>query len=78
MMNPMMIMQMLKSGGNPQAMVMQMLQQQSANNPIANNAMQMLKNGDMKGIEQLARNLCKEKGINPDEALKQIMGGSMK
>ena len=41
-------------------------------NPIAKNAMQMAQNGDTKGIEQMARNLCKEKGLNPDEAMNQI------
>ena len=32
----------------------------------------MLENGDNKGIEELARNLCKEKGINPDDAVSQL------
>lgn len=71
-MNPMMIISMLKQGGNPQAMAMQMLQQ--SNNPLANNALQMMNNGDSKGIENMVRNLCKEKGINPDDMLKQVMG----
>lgn len=63
---------MLQQGGNPQAMAMQLLQQ--SNNPLANNALQMMNNGDSKGIENMVRNLCKEKGINPDDMLKQVMG----
>ena len=67
MFNPMQLMQMMKSG-NQQLMGNSQLMQ----NPIAKNAMQMAQNGDTKGIEQMARNLCKEKGLNPDEAMNQI------
>ena len=41
-------------------------------NPMAKNAIGMAQSGDTKGIEQMARNLCREKGINPDEMIKQI------
>ena len=65
-MNPM---QMLQGMRNPQ----QFLQQMMGNgivmkNPIARNAMQMAQNGDSNGIEQMARNLCKEKGIDFDKS----------
>ena len=43
-------------------------------NPIIKNAMNMVQSGNSKGIEQMARNLCKEKGINPDDVMKQIRG----
>ena len=43
-------------------------------NPIIKNAMSMAQSGNGKGIEQMARNLCKEKGINPDDVMKQIRG----
>ena len=36
------------------------------------NPMQMAKRGDAKGIEQMARNLCKEKGSDADKALESI------
>ena len=69
-MNPM---QMLQGMRNPQ----QFLQQIMGNsivmkNPMARNAMQMAQNGDSKGIEQMARNLCKEKGIDADDVFNQI------
>ena len=41
-------------------------------NPIARNAIQMAQKGDSKGIEQMARNLCKEKGIDADKAFESI------
>lgn len=40
---------------------------QIMSNPMAKNALQMIKNGDNKGLENIARNLCNEKGINVDE-----------
>ena len=36
------------------------------------NTMQMAQNGDMKGVEQMARNLCKEKGLDADEMFNQL------
>lgn len=73
-MNPMQIMmQMMKNGGNPQAMLQQMMgNSQIMQNPMAKNVLDMAQKGDMKGVEELARNLCKEKGINADEAYNQI------
>ena len=70
-MNPMQLMQLMRSGGNPQAMI-NMLRQQTGNNPILNNALNMVEKGDAKGLEQLGRNLCKEKNIDVDYALGQI------
>ena len=70
-MNPMQLMQLIRSGGNPQAMI-NMLRQQTGNNPILNNALNMVEKGDAKGLEQLGRNLCKEKNIDVDSALGQI------
>ena len=39
---------------------------------MAQNAINMAQKGDMKGIETLARNLGKEKGINPDNLMNEI------
>ena len=74
MMNPMQLMQMMKNGGNPQRMIMNMMRQQAGSNPVMNNALQMMEKGDNAGLEKLARNLCKERNIDPDDALNQIKG----
>lgn len=67
-MNPMNFFQMLK-GGNPQQMVMKMMNNpQMANNPIAKNMLNMAKNGDLQGIEEMGRNIAKERGIDFDKA----------
>lgn len=72
MFNSMQLMQMMQSG-NPQQIVQQLMgNSQLMQNPIAKNAMQMAQNGDTKSIEQVARNLCKEKGLNADNVFNQI------
>lgn len=71
MINPMQFMQIMQSK-NPQQAMMNILNQQSRNNPILKNVFDMVQNGDSKGIEEMARNLAKEKGINADEAVQQI------
>ena len=54
---------------NPQAFIQQAMQ---SNNPIVNNAIQMYQKGDKEGINEIAKNLCKEKGTSFDEMAKQI------
>ena len=65
--------QMLGAMKNPQAFMRQMMNNsQVMRNPMAKNAMEMAQNGNMQGIEQIARNLCKEKGLNADDVFNQI------
>lgn len=48
--NPMQLIQMIKSGKNPQQLVLSILQQQGQNNPIINNAINMAQNGNSSGL----------------------------
>ena len=65
--------QMLGAMKNPQEFMQQMMNNsQVMRNPMAKNAMEMAQNGNMQGIEQIARNLCKEKGLNADDVFNQI------
>ena len=41
-------------------------------NPIFRNALEMYQRGDKDGINRLADNLCKERGINRQEFEQQI------
>lgn len=67
------IFQMMNSVKNPQQFMQQIMNNSEVmQNPIAQNTINMLQKGDKKGLEELARNMCKEKGINADDALKQI------
>ena len=69
--------QMIRSGGNPQQMMINMLRQSAGNSPIGQNLLTMAKNNDTKGIEQVARNLCAQRGLDFDKefaAFKQQLG----
>lgn len=58
---------------NPQAFIQQAMNNSQINqNPIARNAFEMYQKGDTKGLNELANNLCKERGIKPEDALKQV------
>lgn len=72
-MNPLSIIQMMKSG-NPQQFMQQIMNNsQIMRNPMAKNAMEMYKNGDTKGLQAMAENLAKERGTTVDDVKKQIM-----
>lgn len=66
------MMQMIKNGGNPQQMVMNMLNQQAQNNPMMGNLLEMAKNGNGAGIEKIARNLLQSQGYDFDKEFKQF------
>lgn len=70
-MNILQLVGMMRSG-NPQNVLMNFMQQNAGNNPILNNVMGMVQKGDQQGVEQLARNLMKEKGIDADNAVQQL------
>lgn len=64
--NSFQLIQMIKSGQNPQQLVMSILQQQSQKNPILNNAMNLAQGGNAQGLEMLARNLASQRGLDFD------------
>ena len=73
----MQFMQMMRNGNNPQIMIMNMLQQQAGNSPLGQNLLKLAQNNDGKGIEQIARNLCSQRGLDFDKefaAFKQQLG----
>ena len=54
---------------SPQQFLQSMIgNSQIMQNPMARNIIDMAQKGDVEGIEQMARNLCKEKGIDFDKA----------
>ena len=60
-------MQMMR-GGNPQNMIMGMLEQTaSSGDPMAQNLLFLVNSGNQREIEQVARNVAKEKGIDFDK-----------
>lgn len=66
MMNPL---QFMKAMRNPQEFMQKMMDNsQVMQNPIAKNIIDMAQKGDVEGIEQMGRNIAKEKGIDFDKA----------
>lgn len=59
--NPMMqIMQLMRNGGNPAAMLNQM----TGNNPMVNSLMQSMHGKSPDALRQMAMNIAKERGID--------------
>ena len=62
-MNPInMIKQYMLQGLTPKGILNKM----NINNPILNNVISMAQNGDTKGVETFARNICKQRGLDFD------------
>ena len=75
--NPNQLIQMIKGGQNPQQLLMGILEGQMASTPMGQNLLQLVKNNQPQGIEQIARNICQERGIDFDKefsAFKQMLG----
>lgn len=70
--NPMMLFNMLR-GNNPKTFVMNMIKQQMPNNPFMNNLIDMANNGNTKGLEEVARNMLREKGLDYDKEFNNFM-----
>ena len=75
-MNPLNMIKGMMGNMNPKNMAMNMLKNNT--NPIFNNLMQMMEKGDDKGIEQFARNVCKEKNIDFDKQFGEFMNNFKK
>lgn len=65
--------QLIRGMKNPQQAMINLLGNNS--NPMAQKVLEMAKNGDKKGIEEFARNICKEKGVNFDEEISKFKSG---
>lgn len=64
--NPMQLVQMIKNGQNPQQLLIHVLEQQP-NNPMASNLLYLAKNNRTADIEQIARNISQQRGIDFDK-----------
>ena len=65
--NPSQIIQMIKSGKNPQQLLMNILQGQMGNTPFGQNLLQLAQNNQTKDIERIARNICQQRGVDFDK-----------
>lgn len=79
-MNPMQMMQQIMGSMNP----MQMMSQMFGNNPMFQRAMQMAQGKSPQELQEVARNLCQQRGVQFDNAVQQmrkigvdVMGGKV-
>lgn len=57
-----------RRGGNP----MQIIQQMAGVNPVAAQAARMMQGKNSAQLEQMARNMCKERGTTPEMVMQQL------
>lgn len=72
-----MMIQMARSGQNPEQMMLQYLQQQAQQNPMGQNLLSLAQSGNTADIEKIARNICAQRGVDFDKefaAFKQSLG----
>ena len=66
-----MIKGLMSKGESPQQMITNMISQNS--NPMIQNLMKIAPNGNTQEVENFARNICKEKGIDFDKEFSNFM-----
>lgn len=64
--NPNRLIQMIRQGQNPQQLMLSILEGQ-ASTPMGANLLKLARNGQTAQIEQIARNLCRERGVDFDQ-----------
>ena len=64
--NPVQILQMIKKGGNPQQIMLSLMEQQMAGTPMGENLIQLAKEGKTGDIETIARNIFSQNGRDFD------------
>ena len=76
--DPKILIQMIKSGQNPQQLMLSILQNQAYNNPLGQNLLNLAKNGRTEELERVVRNIyAQQGGQNFDEefeAFKRTLG----
>lgn len=72
--NPIQLLQtFMTNKGNPQQLLLRAMSMMENNNPMIENLVNMANSGDTKGVEQFARNILKEKGIDFDKEFPNFM-----
>ena len=65
--DPMLIVQAIKSGQNPQQLMLQIMKNSMSYNPFGANLYKLAQEGNTLEIERIARNLARERGIDYDK-----------
>ena len=64
--NPMVLIQMIKQGQNPQQLLMSVLEGQAGSNPVSANLLDLARNHRTADIEKFARNYFASNGLDFD------------
>lgn len=75
--NPMVLIQMIRQGRNPQQLLLSVLEGDADSNPMSANLLTLARNNDGRGIEQFARNFFQSQGMDFDKefnAFRQQLG----
>lgn len=67
-MNLMQLIGAMRNGGNP----MQMLQQMAMSDPRVAQAVQMMQGKSPAELQQMAANMCRERGTTPEAVMRQL------
>ena len=65
--NPQMLIQAIKSGQNPQQLMLNILQNNMSSSPFGANLFSLAQQGNTKEIEKIARNIAQQRGIDFDK-----------
>ena len=75
-MNPMDIIAMIRSGKNPQQVMLSVLEKGVAEgNPLMGNLLNLAKQNRTADIEQVVRNICAERGVDFDKEFNSFKEG---
>lgn len=75
--DPMKVIQLIRNGANPQQIMMKFLEDELQNTPLGVNLLDLAKNNRSAEIEQIARNIYQQRGLDYDtefNAFKQTLG----
>ena len=64
--NPKLLIEMIKNGKNPQQLMLYILENQAGNSPMGANLLNLAKQNKGAEIEQIARNIAQQRGIDYD------------
>ena len=65
--NPMLLVQAIKNGQNPQQLMLNILQNNMSGTPLGDNLINLAKRGRSGDIEEIVRNISKSRGVDFDK-----------
>ena len=63
----------VEKGGNPQQLLQKAMGMTNNSNPMISNLVNLAQSGNKEQVEQFARNICKERGIDFDKEFNAFM-----